>query len=548
MKRKLNRWLSSSRLKPDSILISDESEQLIQKLFKKGFIASSVDSVSIRKDSIIFHVAIGAKFNLGEIRYSGISSDLIGKAAGKGTNKPEPLTPQKIARQKERVIEYFENRGYPFASVKLDSVSIDQGLLRGVMMVDRGQDIKIDSVLVVGTAKVKPKYIQTYLGIKPGDPYNESRIANISTRSKELPFVTENQSPQVRFQDNKAKVIVLLDKRKASQFDGILGILPNNDDPGKVLITGELKLKLLGAFGRGELISLQWQKLQARTQKLDVQFTYPFLFNSPFGIDGTFNLYKRDTLFLNLQGTAGVLYQMRGGDHLKVFVDSRSTNVLAKSVLTSGSGTLRPEYVDSKIMLYGIGASVTRTDYRFNPRRGFLVEGEFSAGNKNIDKDPTVDAERYEGLNLRSFIGNAELDAAYFIPLAKQHTIKLGVKGAYIFAENIFENEMYRIGGLKNLRGFDEESIFANLYSVGTVEYRFLFGRNSYAHAFFDGAYYESNGANELVADRPFGFGLGVNFETKIGIFSLTYALGKQFNNPIDFRAGKIHFGMINRF
>ena len=535
-------------MKPDTLKLAEESEQLIDRLFKKGFIASSIDSVVIKKDSIVFHINLGSQFNLGELRYSGIPIDLISKAAGRTAKKPEPLAPQRISRQKEKIIRYFEDRGYPFVSVKLDSISLHDGLLYAVMVIDRGQYIKIDSVLVEGTAKVKPKYMQTYLGIKLGNPYNESRISEISARSKELPFVTEKQSPQVRFQDDKAKVILQLDKRKASQFDGILGVLPNNDDPGKVLITGELKLKLLSAFGRGELIGLQWQKLQARTQKLDVQLTLPLLFNTPFGVDGTFNLYKRDTLFLNLQGTGGILYQMRGGDFLKVFVDSRSTNVLAQSVLSQGSGTLRPEYVDSRIMLYGIGANVSRTDYRFNPRKGFMIDGQFSAGTKRIDKDPEIEPERYEGLSTRSFIGNAMLDASYFVPIAKQHTIKIGLKGAYIFAENIFENEMYRIGGLKTLRGFDEESIFTDLYSIGTIEYRFLFGPNSFGFAFFDGAYYESNGANAKVVDRPFGFGLGVNFETKIGIFSLTYALGKQFNNPIDFRAGKIHFGIVNRF
>jgi outer membrane protein assembly factor BamA len=143
---------------------------------------------------------------------------------------------------------------------------------------------------------------------------------------------------------------------------------------------------------------------------------------------------------------------------------------------------------------------------------------------------------------------NATLNAAYYIPIPNRSTVKIGVKGGMIQNANLFESEMFRIGGLKSLRGFDEESIFANLYAVGTIEYRFLLNLDSYIFIFADGAYYENRAINRRITDRPIGFGLGISFSTKIGVFSLTYALGKQFDNPIDARAGKIHFGITSFF
>jgi hypothetical protein len=50
------------------------------------------------------------------------------------------------------------------------------------------------------------------------------------------------------------------------------------------------------------------------------------------------------------------------------------------------------------------------------------------------------------------------------------------------------------------------------------------------------------------LTDTPLGFGVGTSFETKAGIFALTYALGQQFDNPIELRAGKIHFGFTSLF
>lgn len=126
----------------------------------------------------------------------------------------------------------------------------------------------------------------------------------------------------------------------------------------------------------------------------------------------------------------------------------------------------------------------------------------------------------------------------------------LGNQSAYTFNENIFENELYRIGGLLVLRGFDEESIFTSAYAVNTFEYRILLEKNSYWYLFMDAAYYENNNvaAETFISDTPLGFGTGISFQTNAGIFSINYALGKQFNNPIVFRAAKIHFGFVNYF
>ena len=68
---------------------------------------------------------------------------------------------------------------------------------------------------------------------------------------------------------------------------------------------------------------------------------------------------------------------------------------------------------------------------------------------------------------------------------------------------------------------------------------------------FFNGAYYENEVKrlqNSIWHDNPFGYGAGITFETKAGIFSINYALGQQMGNPTDFRAAKVHFGIVNRF
>jgi hemolysin activation/secretion protein len=119
--------------------------------------------------------------------------------------------------------------------------------------------------------------------------------------------------------------------------------------------------------------------------------------------------------------------------------------------------------------------------------------------------------------------------------------------GEFYYAPEIYQNELFRFGGLNSLRGFNEEELFASTRVVGTLEYRFLLDRNSNVFVFYDQAFYENNAAI-YSKDNPLGFGAGLSFGTNLGIFSISYALGKQQGNPILMRNGKIHFGYIAYF
>jgi hemolysin activation/secretion protein len=121
------------------------------------------------------------------------------------------------------------------------------------------------------------------------------------------------------------------------------------------------------------------------------------------------------------------------------------------------------------------------------------------------------------------------------------------VRGSLYYAPIIYQNEAFRIGGLSTLRGFNEEELFVTSFMTTTIEYRYLLERNSALFAFFDQAFYENSSANHLT-DMPFGFGGGFSFGTNLGIFSISYGLGKQLNNPILVRNGKVHFGYIAYF
>lgn len=526
-----------------------EYEKILSQLRQQGHLNARFDSI-IDKDTLnqVAHLSTGRVYQWGILDKGNVDDFIIRKVDFSGKlYDHKPITYKRVGRLMERILTYCENNGYPFASVKLDSVIINDNTVSGRLHLEKNKLFEIDSVVIKGTSKVKPIYIYNYLGIKPGDIYDESQIKKIRTRLKELPFVLERSPVQASFSEDKVKLYLYLDHKQASQFDGILGVLPDNAT-GKVVVTGDVKLKLQNSFGRGEIIDVNWRKLQPRTQNLNANFVYPFLFSTPFGIDLKLELYKRDTLYLNLNRIIGVQFLMSGNNYIKAFYDARSTSVLSTSTFQNITSIDNLPYIDVSTNFYGLTYNLEKLDYRFNPRRGIALNATGRAGNKTIKRNAGIPSEAYEGKQLKSLQASGELVVDYFIPIPRRSTIKTGFQGAYVWNEQIFENELYRIGGLRTLRGFDEESIYASMFGIFTAEYRFLLEQNSYLSAFYDWAYYEKVTSSSRVFDRPFGFGAGISFETKIGIFSLSYAVGKQFDNPIQFRAAKIHFGFVNRF
>jgi hemolysin activation/secretion protein len=115
-------------------------------------------------------------------------------------------------------------------------------------------------------------------------------------------------------------------------------------------------------------------------------------------------------------------------------------------------------------------------------------------------------------------------------------------------SDSLYENEVLRIGGLRTIRGINEESIFATSWGVASLEYRWLLEQNSAVYVFIDQAWYQYQRSAGVIRDVPINAGVGFNFETKAGIFTFNYALGKQFDNPILVRNGKISFGFRSLF
>lgn len=319
--------------------------------------------------------------------------------------------------------------------------SFADNLVSANLFLETERKITVDSVIVRGGSKLSKTYLYNYLSIKPGDLYNESIIRKIPSRIKELPMVTETKPFSVAFTEESARVILQLEDKKSSQIDGIIGILPDNANSGKVQVTGDLRIRLLSSFGQGELFDLNWKQPQPKTQDLKVRLNYPFLFSTPFGIDLNLGLYKKDTSYLEVILGAGVQFLLKGGNYLKVFVNDKKSSLLFDQ--SNENLTVLPPFADIRITSYGLGYKSTKLDYRLNPRKGYSMKLSAGVGNKTIEKNGRLQPEVYDSLDLKSVQYNGEGVIDFYFPVFSRSVLNIGFLTAGISGENIFDNELY---------------------------------------------------------------------------------------------------------
>ena len=505
------------------------------KLINRGHVLANVDSITWKSDTAYVNFYIGSIFEKLTIVVDSTDLAIIKNISGVNERflSRIPFNAREIANTVQKISGHLLNNGYPFVRIALEVNKIESPLTSANLLIDEGPQVMVKEIHVKGNAAITKKFVTNAIAINEGDLYDQTRLNDITSRINQIQFLDEIKPHELLFTKDGVEIFLYLESNPVSLVNGIVGLQP---DPvtQENIVTGDVRLKLQNVLSRGELLNVNWRSLQPTTQDLDLRFAYPFLFNTPFGIDTKFDLYKQDSSFLTTNLNLGIQYFLRGGNYIKAFYEADNSNVL------SGGNNSAENFVSVSTNRYGLGLFRQQLDYLPNPSKGLRLSLEASVGQRSASNE-VADSSSSQ----TTFKGELFLDV--FIPLARRHVLKFSNSTRTYYAPEVFTNEEFRFGGLQTQRGFNEELLRATTLTTFSLEYRFLVDRNSHAFAFFDQSFYE-NAVGNYSQDDPYGFGVGFSFGTNIGIFSISYALGKQFDNPILLRDGKVHFGYVAYF
>ena len=527
----------------------------VKTLRSAGYLEVSVDSFGVRSDTVYVLAHEGPRYGLGTVTAAADTANIFGP-----TRRDSFVANQNLATLSADLDDYLRRsaqEGFPFTRVRFDSLSLRDSALSAQTSTWSGPLITYGGVRFGDREEppVSEAFLTRYLRLEPGRRYRQSEILQLSRRLRGLAYLELVREPVVVFESQQAVVYVDARVRKTSRFDFLLGFLPNSEqNDGQLLLTGDATLELDNSLKRGERLFFSFERLQPQSTEVDLEATYPYLFDSPFGARVDFGLYRQQEDWLRVAYEAGLTYAFGGGDAYELFYEGGTAQALTFDTARVTATQRLPEVLDASRNGFGLRLRLDRRDDLLDTRRGvnLVVDGVASLrevrvtnGIREISETLKLAADSIGGRTAQYRLG---VDVAGFLPLGRRVVGVARARGGALFGQQTpLRNELYRIGGQRLLRGFDEQSIDAQAFAVGTAEVRLLIGGGSYLFAFGDQAYLRDP-YNSKSRDSPTGFGAGLRLGTQAGALSLTYAYGRRLGNPIDFQRAKIHVGFESRF
>lgn len=524
--QKLLDKLNTALLFTDTLEVKEKINDLINYFHNESFLSCSVDSIVATENKFSAYFSIGETFYW-DVLSPGNSDPIVLYQNLKKLKyfQGKAYKHKELLLLFEEILILYENSGYPFASVQLTEIDLTENTISAALDIKKGPSVLIDSLVNKTNSKTSLKLIKQLLHIKEGEVYNEEKIKSFSATLANIEFLKEMRPAQFLFEENKNTLFLYIDEYNANSFDGILGA--NTGPDGRLQLNGQVDLSLLNIFHRGEGIQLQWKSPGNGNQDLKLAFRYPHIFNSPFWLETSLELYKQDSTFLNINQHIGLKYFSAKNHYLGIKVAFESSTNLLDQPISQIEAYSKQWYS----LIYG----TRKLDYILAPRRGYRYELETSFGQReNAETSQT------------QYLIRGEVD--FYIPIFKKSVLASRWSAQGIISDNYLENELIRFGGLKSLRGFNEKELAASLLALHQFEYRYMLEKDSYLFGFGDVAYYENEASEDALNGFPFAFGAGAVFKTKAGLFSISYALGKLPENKFEFQNARIHFGLINQF
>lgn len=418
-------------------------------------------------------------------------------------------------------------KGNAFARLKLTEIEKNEkGELTASLFLDNGNIRTVDSIAIKGYEKFPKSFLKYYAGIKKGKVFNKKKLVEQSENLNSLGFVSATKPPEALFRKDSTIVYFYLEKQNNNQFDGILGFA-TDEETQKLEFNGYLNLELNNNLHYGEQFLLNYKADGKEQIQFRVKATLPYLFKTPFGASGELKIFKRDSSFVTTEQQLRTTYQITPSSQTYVgYRGFDSSNLLDQTV-----AGVPIEDFQSQFLITG-ATFIKHQSRRLFPIKTFLSI-DIGAGTRERKSETE---KQYQ----------AELKLNNIFHLNQKNSIFVQTNTSALFSDSYLVNELYRFGGINSIRGFDENSIDASLFSVLNTEYRYQFNEAVFAHSIIDLGYFENQTLS--IKQKLYSFGFGLGLTTKAGLFRFIVANGSAEDQNFNLSNIKIHVSVSSRF
>jgi len=496
------------------ILSIDDS---LSSIKKQGYFGAKVDSF-LKLDSLNYQVIINKNQ---KVKYVDISNkDELDENTLKILNNYSLenglVKFEKIDSVAKEISEILSELGYPFSEISFKNLeSINPLVISLEIDINYGTKRNIDKVVVQGYENFPKNFINNIF--KPGknkslDVDKALAQSNLIDKSR---FARNKRNPEILFTKDSTALYLYIEKIRRNSFDGFISF-NSDENSGKINVEGYAKISLNNTFNLGENINFDFKSQKNRDRALNSNIYLPYILGSALNLNYGLNLTQRDSTFTSNENIIDVdmnFRNLRAGLGFQInnsTVDTEAQNVedfKSRSINIFSDYTL----VDDEDILI---PDLFKISFRFGTG---LKEQSLETTNFN-----KFSIELYKKFNFSSKL-----------------KFQTKIFREEINSKNLVNNELLRFGGSNSIRGFDDNSIFTDGYTLLNSSLNFYINDTIYIYTIFDVANYSNDILN--IEQDIYSGGFGFSSITKNGIVSISYSKGNNWGNRFNLKNAKIN-------
>jgi hypothetical protein len=356
------------------------------------------------------------------------------------------------------------------------------------------------------------------LNYEPGQAYSTDKVQSIGGALSQISFLKPNAQVFVRMHSETFSLTIKAERKKNNVISALIALQPKPNSSQSIL-TGNIDLELSNALKQAETLEFHWKRPQPKSQSLAFKLGSPFTAGLPVGFQFEFASFLRDSTFSSTDLCFRLLTKTSDLNGFSAAVGKSSNTHFGFSSL----------FGNTQNKTYSLRYSKNNNSINsFN----FLIEG--LAGTRTIQYETSASTKKLYALRAKAW-SKFNINQLLFA--------NVNLEANAIFSDSLYNNEISRLGGTKNLRAFIEESLYASQYAMVNFDFGVNLGSEIQAFLFGDLAKIQAP-----VSNIYYDAGLGFRFQQENGSLSITYGIGNIDNSGLQLKNGRVGITFSSRF
>lgn len=430
---------------------------------------------------------------------------------------------EEIDKILSEISKKLSRKGFPFATLAFKNHDLITSLtLESDLLIDYGDKRFLDKVVVKGYEDFPKNFKKNIFKLKKDRLLDLEQALDKSKLINRTKFARNSRDPEILFTKDSTSLFLYLEKIRKNSFDGFISF-DTDENSGKINIQGYAKISLNNTFNAGENINFDFNAQKNRDRSLKSNINIPYFLGSAFNVNYTLNLIQKDSTYTSNENI------------IDIDVNLNKTKLglgFQKNKSDSGIETENIKSFDSKLFNVFSEYLIIDEGDKFNPEF-FKLSLRYGLGKK-------------EQLNNITSISKYKLEISKKFNISKRFKFQPLIIKEKINSKNLVNNELLRFGGGNSIRGFDDNSIFSDSYTLLKTNLNYYLNDTIYIYTIFDIANYTDNILN--IEKDIYSGGFGFSTLTENGLISVNYSKGNNWGNSFNLKNAKINVIFLTFF